>query len=63
MESIKLSFEAVMPIFLLMLLGYIINKTKLADKKSVDIVNDGFLRFFSRFYCFITYIIRKHQMS
>ncbi|MBR2916227.1 MAG: AEC family transporter [Clostridia bacterium] len=39
MESIKLSFEAVMPIFILMSLGYILKKIKLADKKSVDVVN------------------------
>lgn len=39
MESIKLSFEAVMPIFILMLIGYLIKRTKLADKKSLDVMN------------------------
>lgn len=39
MESIKLSFEAVMPIFILMLIGYFIRKIKLADKKSLDVIN------------------------
>ena len=39
MESIKLSFEAVMPIFILMMLGYIIKRIKLVDKRSIDVVN------------------------
>ncbi|MBO5453212.1 MAG: AEC family transporter [Clostridia bacterium] len=39
MESLKLSFEAVMPIFILMLIGYFIRKIKLADKKSLDVMN------------------------
>lgn len=39
MESIKLSFEAVMPIFLLMIVGYFIKKVKLADKKNFDVIN------------------------
>ena len=39
MESLKLSFEAVMPIFILMALGYVIKKTKLADKKSINVIN------------------------
>lgn len=39
MESIKLSFEAVTPIFILMALGYFIKKIKLADKKSIDVIN------------------------
>ncbi len=46
MESIKLSFEAVMPIFILMSLGYILKKIKLADKKSVDVVNGWVFRIF-----------------
>ena len=46
MESIKLSFEAVMPIFILMLLGYVIKKIKLADKKSVDVVNGWVFKIF-----------------
>ena len=39
MESIKLSFEAIMPIFILISLGYMIKLLKLADKKTVDAVN------------------------
>ena len=39
MESLKLSFEAIMPIFILMSLGYLIKKLKLADKKTFDAIN------------------------
>lgn len=39
MESLKLSFEAIMPIFILMALGYCIKKSKLADKKTLDAIN------------------------
>ena len=39
MESLKLSFDSVAPIFLLMLLGYVIKSLKLADKKSFDAMN------------------------
>lgn len=46
MESIKLSFEAVMPIFILMLLGYVIKKIKLADKKSLDVINKVIFKIF-----------------
>ncbi len=46
MESIKLSFEAVMPIFILMLLGYTLKSIKLADKKSVDVVNGWIFKIF-----------------
>ena len=46
MESIKLSFEAVMPIFLLMLLGYFIKKIKLADKRSLDVMNKVVFKIF-----------------
>lgn len=46
MESIKLSFEAVMPIFILMLLGYVIKKIKLADKKSLDVINKVVFKIF-----------------
>lgn len=46
MESIKLSFEAVMPIFILMSLGYILKKIKLADKKSIDVVNGWIFKIF-----------------
>ena len=39
MESIKLSFQAVMPIFILMLIGFLIKKFGLLDQKSNAIVN------------------------
>lgn len=39
MESLKLSFEAVMPIFLLMALGYALRGLKFADKKTFDAIN------------------------
>lgn len=39
MESLKLSFDAITPIFLLMLLGYVLKKLKVADKKGFDVVN------------------------
>lgn len=39
MESLKLSFQAVMPIFLLMLLGYCLKSFKIADKKVFDGIN------------------------
>ncbi len=39
MESLKLSFEAIMPIFLLMLLGYMLRTWKVADKKAFDTIN------------------------
>lgn len=39
MESLKLSFEAVVPIFLLMLLGYMLRIWKVADKKAFDTIN------------------------
>ena len=44
--SIKLSFEAVMPIFILMSLGYMLKKIKLADKKSIDVVNGWVFKVF-----------------
>ncbi|MBO5743580.1 MAG: AEC family transporter [Clostridia bacterium] len=46
MESIRLSFQAVMPIFILMLLGYFIKKTKLADKKSLNVINKLIFKIF-----------------
>lgn len=46
MESLKLSFEAVMPIFILMLIGYFIKKIKLADKKSLDVMNKMIFKIF-----------------
>ncbi len=39
MESLILSFNSVMPIFLLMLAGYILKALKIADKKGFDTVN------------------------
>ena len=39
MESLKLSFESVMPIFLLMLLGYLLKRLKFADKACFDAMN------------------------
>lgn len=39
MESLVLSFEAVMPIFILMLVGYFIKNIGLADKKAFDAMN------------------------
>ncbi|MBR4950303.1 MAG: AEC family transporter [Clostridia bacterium] len=39
MESLKLSFDAVMPIFILMALGYLIKRLNLCDKKSFDAMN------------------------
>lgn len=39
MESLKLSFEAIAPVFLLMLLGYILKCLKITDKKGFDTVN------------------------
>ena len=39
MESLKLSFEAVVPIFLLMLVGYVIKRIGTVDKKGFDVIN------------------------
>jgi len=39
MESLRLSFESVAPIFLLMLLGYVLKNIKMADKKTFDAIN------------------------
>ncbi len=39
MESLKISFEAVAPIFLMMLIGYLAKKSNLADKKVFDGIN------------------------
>jgi len=38
-ESLELSFNAIVPIFILMLIGYILKKTKVADKKTFDAIN------------------------
>ncbi len=39
MESVRLSFQAVTPLFILMMLGYIIKNIGLADKKTFDVIN------------------------
>lgn len=39
MESLILSFEAVAPIFIMMLLGYSLKKLKLADMANFDVIN------------------------
>ena len=39
MESLRLSFESVAPIFLLMLLGYVLRSAKVAEKKTFDAIN------------------------
>lgn len=39
MESLILSFESIMPIFILMLLGYVLKNLHIADKKTFDGIN------------------------
>jgi len=39
MESLRLSFEAVMPIFILMLIGYLLRCLKVTGKKGFETVN------------------------
>lgn len=39
MESLKLSYQAIAPVFILMLLGYILKVLKVADKRGFDVVN------------------------
>ncbi|MBQ2932730.1 MAG: AEC family transporter [Clostridia bacterium] len=39
MESLILSFNAIAPIFVLMLLGYLLKKLNIADKKGFDSIN------------------------
>ncbi len=39
MESLRLSYQAIAPVFLLMLLGYILKVLKVADKRGFDVVN------------------------
>lgn len=46
MESFKLSVEAIMPIFILMLLGYLIKRWRLADKQCFDGMNKLAFRVF-----------------
>ncbi|MBE7044750.1 MAG: AEC family transporter [Ruminococcaceae bacterium] len=46
MESLRLSFSAIMPIFLLMLLGYVLRLLKVSDKRGFDTVNRLVFRVF-----------------
>ena len=46
MESIKLSFQAVMPIFMLMLIGFLIKKLGFLDKKSIGVINKLIFKIF-----------------
>ncbi len=39
MESLKLSFNAISPIFILMALGYFLKRIKIADKQGFDTIN------------------------
>jgi len=39
MESLRLSYQAIAPVFILMLLGYILKVLKVADKRGFDVVN------------------------
>lgn len=39
MESLKVSFEAIAPLFLLLLLGYVLKQCKLANKAAFDAMN------------------------
>lgn len=39
MESLRLSFNAIAPIFILMFLGYLLKRLKVADKKGFDTIN------------------------
>ena len=39
MDSLKLSFEAIAPIFILLVLGYVLKCMKIADKKNFDVIN------------------------
>jgi len=46
MESLKLSFESVMPLFLLMLLGYLLKQFKFAKKETFDSINKLIFKIF-----------------
>ena len=46
MESLKLSFEAIAPIFLMMLLGYCLKKLRFADKQNFDVINNIVFKIF-----------------
>lgn len=46
MESLRLSFEAVTPIFILMFLGYCLKLLKLTDKKGFDTMNKAVFKVF-----------------
>ena len=38
-DSLRLSFEAIAPVFILMFLGYVLKVLKIADKRGFDVVN------------------------
>lgn len=46
MESLKLSFESIMPIFILMAIGYFLRCVNFADKKTFDTVNKMVFKLF-----------------
>lgn len=46
MESLKLSYNAIMPIFLLMLLGYILKRLNVASKATFDAINKLIFKIF-----------------
>lgn len=46
MESLKLSFEAIMPVFLMIALGYTIKRLSIADKNGFDTINKLVFKFF-----------------
>lgn len=46
MESLKLSFESVMPLFLLMLLGYLLKQLNFAKKETFDSINKLIFKIF-----------------
>ncbi len=52
MESLKLSFNAIAPIFLIMLLGYTVKSLKLADKKTFNSINKLIFNIFLPFLLF-----------
>ncbi len=61
MESLKLSFESIMPIFLLMLLGYLLKSLKIASKEVFDGVNKLIYKIFLPILLF--YNIYKTELT
>jgi len=51
-ESLRLSYEAIAPVFILMLLGYILKILKVADKRGFDVVNKLVFKVFLPFLLF-----------